>query len=108
MANEIEWAEYIEAVAADILGAPNEAKSNPPEDVRFGNQGAVSVNYISGIWYDHEHECGGGVRNMIRVFREIEERDEQLSYAEECRQNFENRPRPMGNGSAGPCPYQRE
>jgi hypothetical protein len=46
---------------------------------------------------------------MIRVFREIEDRGEQLAYAEECQQNFDNGgPRPMGNGSAGPSPYQRE
>jgi hypothetical protein len=35
---------HTEAVAGDILGKPNSAMSRPPEDVRFGQHGSVSLN----------------------------------------------------------------
>jgi hypothetical protein len=53
-----DWAEYTEAVAANIFGACNEEMSRAPDDVRFGNHGSVSVNYMTGQWYDHENERG--------------------------------------------------
>jgi hypothetical protein len=68
-ANPFDWATHIEAVAADIFGACNEAMSREPEDVRFGNKGSVSVDYTKGIWYDHESERGGGVKGVaVQIF----------------------------------------
>ena len=59
-----DWAAHTEAVAADIFGACNEQMSRPPEDVRFGNKGSVSVNYITGQWYDFENQRRGGVKEL--------------------------------------------
>ena len=79
-----DWAAHTEAVAADIFGACNEQRSRPPEDVRFGNKGSVSVNYTEGKWYDFENKRGGGIKELIRVYKGIEGRDEAIAYAKEC------------------------
>jgi hypothetical protein len=67
------------------LGAPNEDMSRAPEDIRFGNHESVSVNYTTGQWYDSENERGGGVKELIHVFKEIEDRDAAIAYAEALR-----------------------
>ena len=87
---EFDWAAHTEAVAADVFGEPNAEMSRPPDDVRFGNHGSVSVNYTTGQWYDFENERGGGIKELIRVYKEIDDRDAAIAYAEECQQNFEN------------------
>jgi hypothetical protein len=98
----IEWCEFIEPVATDLLGEPNAEMSRPPEDVRFGNKGSVSVNYETGIWFDHENNRGGGVMDLIRVYAEIEDTDEAAQFAENCRKQFETtekpKPKPKANG----------
>ena len=83
--------------------------SRPPDDVRFGNHGSVSINYTTGQWYDFENKRGGGIKELIRVYKEIDDRDAAIAYAEECRQNFENdeKPRPNGNAKGGQH-HQRE
>src|SRR6516165_7060061 len=85
-----DWVKYAEAVATDILGEPNAKMSRPPDDVRFCNHGSVSVNYTTGRWYDFENKRGGGIKELIRVYKEIDDRDAAIAYAEECRENFEN------------------
>ena len=95
---------HTEAVAADIFGAPNEEMSRAPDDVRFGNHGSVSVNYTTGQWYDYENERGGGIKELIRVYKEIDDRDAAIAYAEECQQNFENGEKPRPNGKRGKQP----
>jgi hypothetical protein len=110
MAHEqFDWVECAEAVAADIFGPPNEEMSRAPEDVRFGSHGSVSINYTTGQWYDFEKERGGGVKELIHAFKEIEDRDAAIAYAEECRENFGNgeKPRPNGNAGSG-HQHQRE
>jgi hypothetical protein len=104
-----DWAAHTEAVIADIFGEPNEKMSRPPDDVRFGNHGSVSINYTTGQWYDFENKRGGGIKEVIRVYKEIDDRDAAIAYAEECQQNFENgeKPRPNGNPEAGQH-YRRE
>ena len=105
-----DWAAYTEAVAANIFGACNEEMSRAPDDVRFGNHGSVSVNYMTGQWYDHENERGGGIKELIRVYKQIDDRDAAIAYAEQCQQNFENgeKPRPNGNASGNSQPPQQE
>ena len=106
---QFDWAAHTEAVVADIFGEPNEKMSRPPDDVRFGNHGSVSINYTTGQWYDFENERGGGIKELIRVYKEIDDRDAAIAYAEECQQNLENdeKPRPNGNAKAGQH-HQRE
>jgi hypothetical protein len=103
---QFDWNDYTEAVAAEILGEPNPEMSRPPKDVRFGNHGSVSVNYETGQWYDHENERGGRIKELIRVYKEIDDRDAAIAYAEECRESFENGGK-NGNPKADPS-YQRE
>jgi hypothetical protein len=79
-----DWAAHAEAVAADIFGACNEQMSRPPEDVRFGNKGSVSVNYITGQWYDFENQRGGGVKELICVYKDTDNRNEAIAYARQC------------------------
>jgi hypothetical protein len=78
--------------------------------VRFGNHGSLSVNYMTGQWYDHENERGGGIKELIRVYKQIDDRDAAIAYAEQCQQNFENgeKPRPNGNASGNSQPPQQE
>jgi len=103
---EFDWAAHTEAVAADIFGEPNAEMSRPPDDVRFCNHGSVSVNYTTGEWYDFESERGGGIKELIRIYKGIDDRDAATAYAEECLQNFENgaKPRPTGKDDE---PYQQ-
>ncbi len=95
---QFDWAAHTEAVVADIFGEPNERMSRPPDDVRFGNRGSVSINYTTGQWYDFENKRGGGIKELIRVHKEIDDRDAAIAYAEECRQNLENDEKPRSNG----------
>src|SRR5262245_50212465 len=104
--DEFDWAAHTEAVAADIFGEPNAEMSRPPEDIRFGNHGSVSVNCVTGQWYDFENDRGGGIKELIRVYKEIDDRDAAIAYAEECQHNFENGGK-NGNPKADQ-PYQRE
>jgi len=80
--------------------------SRPPEDVRFGNHGSVAVDYTTGRWYDFENERGGGIKELIRVYRKIDDRDAAIAYAEECQQNIENGTSRNPNG--GGQPHERE
>src|SRR5262245_7007166 len=104
--DKFDWAAHAEAVAADIFGTSNAEMSRPPEDVRFGNQGSVSVNLMTGQFYDFENERGGGIKELIRVYKGIDDRDAAIAYAEECQQNFENGGK-NGNPKADQ-PYQHE
>jgi hypothetical protein len=104
-ADQFDWAAHIEAVAADIFGSCNTEMSREPEDVRFGNRGSVSVNYETGIWYDHEEKRGGGVRDLIREYKKLEDRDAAIAYAEECQRHFENGGKAKNGGDS---PYIKE
>jgi hypothetical protein len=106
--DEFDWAAHTEAVAADIFGEPNAEMSRPPEDVRFGNHGSVSVNYTTGEWYDFENKRGGGIKELIRVYKEIDDRDAAIAYAEECQQSCENGQKPRPNGGGGRHHAERE
>ena len=107
--SDFNWPQYAEAVALDIFGAPNDDKSRPPNDVRFGNNGSVSFDYTRGVWFDNERGEGGGIQDVIRIFKGTEDRSEQIAYAEKCLQNLEHgvKPRRNGNGGAHQS-YQRE
>ena len=77
--------------------------SRPPDDVRFCTHGSVKVNYTTGQWYDFENERGGGIKELIHVYKGIDDRDAVIAYAEECQQNFENGgKRRSGNRTTSP------
>ena len=100
--DQFDWAAHTEAVAADIFGDRNEELSHEPEDIRFGARGSVSVNYETGIWYDHENKRGGGVKDLIHAYKNIDDRDAAIAYAEECQRHFENGGKPTKNGGESP------
>ena len=52
-------------VAGELLGEPNQTLSQPKE-LRYGNNGSLSVNLEKGTYYDHEAGEGGGVLDLIR------------------------------------------
>jgi hypothetical protein len=105
---QFDWVEYAEAVAADIFGEPNAEMSRPPDDVRFNSHGSVSVSYTTGQWYDFENERGGGIKELIRVYKEIDDRDAAIAYAEECRERFENGPKLNGGGDRHEAKWEQE
>ena len=82
--------------------------SRPPDDVRFGNRGTISVNYTTGQWYDFRTGVWR-IKELIRVYKEIDDRDAAIAHAEQCQQNLENddKSRPNGNAKAGQH-HQRE
>jgi hypothetical protein len=82
--DHFDWVGHMEAVADHIFEARNEAMSRPPEDIRYGNKGSVSVNLATGQWYDFENGRGGGVKELIKVYKGIEDRDEAIAFAKEC------------------------
>lgn len=63
MAGE-QFATYAEAVAKELLGAPNKAMSTQSE-LRFGSHGSLSIDLKKGTFYDHETQNGGGVLDLI-------------------------------------------
>jgi hypothetical protein len=99
--DQFNWIDYIEAVVADIFGEPNAEMSRPPNNARFGRQGSVSVNYETGEWFDFENDRGGGVRELIRVYKDIEDRDTAITYAQECRETSNNGKKAHSNGNSG-------
>jgi Protein of unknown function (DUF3987) len=103
---EFDWAAHTEAVAADIFGEPNAEMSRPPDDVRFCTHGSVTVNYTTGQWYDFENERGGGIKELIHLYKGIDDRDAAIAYAEECQQNFANGGKRRSNGKDNE-PYQQ-
>ena len=52
------------AVARELLGEPNRHHSKP-DDLRYGNNGSVSIDVQRGRWFDHEQNIGGGVLDLI-------------------------------------------
>ncbi len=59
--------DYIEHVAHRLLGEPNKALTTNSQ-LRFGTHGSIAVEIAGdkrGTWYDHEHQIGGGVIELI-------------------------------------------
>jgi len=62
-----DFAAIMPAVAAELLGEPNNAMSKPPRDVRYGTHGSLSVDLENGRFYDHENNIGGGVIDLVKL-----------------------------------------
>jgi RecA-family ATPase len=56
----------MEPVARRLLGEPNRRMSKQGE-LRFGNNGSLSVDLMKGTYYDHEAKRGGGVLDLIEA-----------------------------------------
>jgi hypothetical protein len=57
---------HIAEIARRILGRENKELSTRAE-LRFGTHGSVSVRLDNGTWFDHEHNIGGGVLQLIEI-----------------------------------------
>lgn len=60
----VEWADIIQAVMEGFLGAPNKALSKK-DDLRWGNQGSVSLDLTKSVYFDYEANVGGGVLDFV-------------------------------------------
>jgi AAA domain/Primase C terminal 2 (PriCT-2) len=88
----VDWSVYVEAVVADIFGAPNGNLSQSPDGVCFNG---ITINLKTGDWFNDEAETGGGLRELILDHVNVRDNDDAIiAYAEECRRNFENGKKP--------------
>ncbi|HVY89068.1 MAG TPA: DUF5906 domain-containing protein [Hyphomonadaceae bacterium] len=60
----IDWGHCMGAVARRLLGEPNRALSSQTE-WRYGTRGSLAIDLSKGVWFDHEHQTGGGVLALI-------------------------------------------
>lgn len=60
----IDWGRCMEAVARRLLGEPNRALSSQTE-WRYGSRGSLKIDLSQGVWFDYEHQTGGGVLALI-------------------------------------------
>jgi Protein of unknown function (DUF3631) len=60
-----DYRDCAERVAREILGEPTPRLSNDKE-LRWGNHGSLALNVERGLFFDHEHDEGGGVRWLLR------------------------------------------
>jgi hypothetical protein len=61
-------------VARILLGPPNRKLSSGKE-LRWGNNGSLSIDIPKGTWFDHERGEGGGVLDFIRIREGLEGED---------------------------------
>jgi len=59
-----DWGCCMGAVARRLLGEPNPALSSQTE-WRYGSRGSLAIDLSKGVWFDHEHQTGGGVLALV-------------------------------------------
>ena len=63
----IEISHYSKEIAIALLGEENKRLSKANE-LRYGNNGSLSVDLVKGTWFDHEADEGGGmVLSLIHI-----------------------------------------
>lgn len=68
-ADPINYAALMEPVARHLCGEPNHRMSSKAQ-LRFGTNGSLAVEISgdkAGTFYDHEHEVGGGVLDLVAL-----------------------------------------
>ena len=64
-----------EAIARALLGAPNQ-KLSSADQLRYGSNGSLAIEIAGdriGAWYDHEHEVGGRMLDLVMRERRCDE-----------------------------------
>jgi len=64
--SDIDFAALIEPVARRLWGEPNARLCKKGKELRWGNHGSRSVDLEKGVWFDHETNEGGDVRDLIK------------------------------------------
>ena len=92
------FAAHMETVARALLGEPN-ARLSKPGELRFGNNGSISVDLIKGTFVDHEANEGGGVLDLIERERGLTGKA-AYDFMRELGCDVDDPPRAKGNGAA--------
>lgn len=66
-------AQHIEPVARMLLGEPNKHLSKPGAELRWGEQGSMSVDLTKGTWFSHEDNEGGGTLALLGKLQGLSE-----------------------------------
>lgn len=70
----------MEPVARDLLGEPSQ-HFNSRNELRFGSRGSLSVRLDKGTWFDHETQEGGGVLDLVKRHKRLDN-DAAMSWLE--------------------------
>lgn len=89
---------HMPAVAQAILGEPNQRLSKKGE-LRYGNNGSLSVDVDKGTWFDHSESAGGGVLDFIKLHKKLEGA-EAFAYLREIGCDIDDAPRRNGHDRA--------
>lgn len=95
-------AEHMEPVARMLLGDPNKHLSKKDVELRWGEQGSMSVDLQKGTWFSHEDGEGGGTLSLISKLKGFDD-GEAVAWLRE--NNFdlpEGQPPTGSNRAAGP------
>lgn len=66
-------AQHIGPVAEMLLGEPNKYLSKPDAELRFGEQGSMSIDLQKGTWFSHEDNEGGGTLALLGKLQGLSE-----------------------------------
>jgi hypothetical protein len=94
------FATHMEVVARALLGEPN-ARLSKEGELRFGNNGSVSVNLADGTFYDFEADKGGGVLDLLKRERGLTGKAAFEFMRELGCDVGDDRPRAKANGANG-------
>lgn len=112
-ASTIDWAKYAEKVGFAIFGEPNKALSKAGREIRWGENGSVSLNLQKGTFYDHSDQQGWGVVDLLKKEWGADWRDRlaQQPFVDGTdrkaltrRSSSANGAKPNGNGAAHDYP----
>jgi hypothetical protein len=95
-------AEHMEPVARMLLGEPNKHLSKEHVELRWGEQGSMSVDLQKGTWFSHQEGEGGGTLSLISKLKGFDD-GEAVSWLRE--NNFDlpdSQPQAGSNRAAGP------
>ena len=72
------------SINCDILQVTEALRMTPSSrsafELRFGKKGSLSVNSNSNFWYDHEHQKGGGMLDLVVHKNRAKDRSEAANW----------------------------
>lgn len=104
--SSIPWEAYGEAIMGALFGAPSKEHSKP-NNKRWGDGGALSLDVRKGVWYNHKDQKGGGLVDLLRQEKGAGWQDwlaAQPFVSSTDRKALERRPKGKANGHASHYP----